>query len=290
MQANNNKISGARQSVVTGTGGLPKVSLAAPDGAQAEVYLHGAHVTSWRPPGGVERLFLSSAAEFRAGAALRGGVPVIFPQFSSLGPLPKHGFARTTPWEWVDLDSGAASTTARFCLRDSDATRRLWPYAFLAELAVTIGGPRLEMALSVTNTGEQPLSFTAGLHTYLRVADIRTVTVADLAGVRYFDQVRGEEQVQSGPAVAFRGEVDRGYFHAPDRLEVRELGRTTRVEKDGFADWVIWNPWAERGAALADLEPEGYLRMVCVEAAAVGALISLEPSARWRGVQRVWAE
>jgi glucose-6-phosphate 1-epimerase len=279
--------------IVTGAGGLPKVTFAAADGAQAEVYLHGAHVTSWRPPDGAERLFLSTAAEFRAGTAVRGGVPVIFPQFSGLGPLPRHGFARTATWEFAGVSDEAASATARFLLRDSDATRRVWPHAFLAELSVTVGGPRLEVALSVANTGAQPLAFNAALHTYLRVADIGAVSLGSLAGMRYHDQVQGGEQIQAEPTLEFRGEVDRIYFNAPDRLEVREGDHITPVEKDGFTDWVIWNPWVERGAALTDLEPEGYRRMVCVEAAAVGSPtgmpIGLEPGARWRAAQRTWA-
>jgi glucose-6-phosphate 1-epimerase len=273
-----------------GAGGLSRITLAAPDGARAEVYLQGAHTTSWQPALGPERLFLSAAAEFRAGASLRGGIPVVFPQFSSLGSLPKHGFARTATWDFTGIEIRAGLATAHFCLCDSEATRRLWPHAFLAEFSVTVGGPGLEVALGVTNTGAQPMSFTAALHTYLRVADVRAVMLGNLAEVRYLDQVLGDEHVQTEPDLRFSGEVDRVYFNAPARLLMREPERTTRVEKEGFADWVIWNPWAERGAALADLEPDGYRRMVCVEAAAVGAPIRIEAGAEWRALQRVWAE
>jgi glucose-6-phosphate 1-epimerase len=217
-------------------------------------------------------------------------VPVVFPQFSSLGPLPKHGFARTARWDFTGIDTGANSAVAHFCLRDSEATRQLWPHAFLAELSVTVGGPRLEIALDVTNTGAQPLSFAAALHTYLRVVDIHAVVLGNLAEVRYLDQVLGGEHVQAEPDLRFAGEVDRIYFNAPAQLWVREPERITRVEKEEFADWVIWNPWAERGAALADLEPEGYRRMMCLEAAAVGSPIHLEAGAHWRGLQRVWSE
>ena len=74
---------GTAPPAVPGAGGLPKIVLEAPDGARAELYLHGAHVTAWTPAGaGDERLFLSAASEFRADAAIRGGVPVIFPQFA----------------------------------------------------------------------------------------------------------------------------------------------------------------------------------------------------------------
>jgi glucose-6-phosphate 1-epimerase len=41
----------------SGRNGLPRLRLTTPDGAEAEVYLHGAHVTSWRPAGGEEALF-----------------------------------------------------------------------------------------------------------------------------------------------------------------------------------------------------------------------------------------
>ena len=46
-------------------GGLPKIALAAADGARVEAYLHGAHVTSWHPAGDDrDRLFVSALAHF----------------------------------------------------------------------------------------------------------------------------------------------------------------------------------------------------------------------------------
>ena len=84
-----------------GNGGLQKLTLIAADGASAEIYLHGAHVTSWVPAAGEERIFLSDKAIYGAGKAIRSGVPVVFPQFAEMGPLPKHGFARTIAWEFV---------------------------------------------------------------------------------------------------------------------------------------------------------------------------------------------
>ena len=68
------------------------VVVTAADGARFEAYLHGAHVTSWCAAGdGSDRLFLSSAARFEDGLAIRGGIPVCFPQFADQGPLPMHG-------------------------------------------------------------------------------------------------------------------------------------------------------------------------------------------------------
>src|SRR5258705_10889251 len=144
-----------------GVGGLPLVKLRAADGATADVYLHGAHVTSWRPtPGDEERLFLSARSEFRPGAAIRGGIPVIFPQFAAEGPLVRHGFARTSEWRLDDVqevDTGDA--VAVLSMRDSPATHALWHAEFRAQVTVRVGGPRLLVALDVENTGTSSFSF-----------------------------------------------------------------------------------------------------------------------------------
>src|SRR3954468_15120906 len=122
---------------------LPVVSLVSPDGARAEVYLHGAHVTSWIPSGGTQRLFLSERSDFGGSAAIRGGIPVIFPQFAARGPLPKHGFARASDWELVNFDAQhGRATQGRATLRfsSSAATRAIWPGEFIAELRVSVSG------------------------------------------------------------------------------------------------------------------------------------------------------
>lgn len=51
-------------------------------------------MTSWRDPSGAELLFVSAKAVFAPPKAIRGGVPVCWPQFSDMGPLGQHGFAR----------------------------------------------------------------------------------------------------------------------------------------------------------------------------------------------------
>jgi len=282
--------------ITTGAGGMSKVCLSSADGAQAEVYLHGAHVTSWIPAAGDERLFLSKKSEFCSGAAIRGGVPVIFPQFGSLGTLPKHGFARTLPWELTSLGGDPGSSTAEFYLADSETTRLLWPHPFQVKLKVSVGGIRMELNLTVVNTGGEPFSFTAALHTYLRVENILNTVVDGLHGLRFHDTVNRTgpadwvEMEQTTPQVNFPGEVDRVYHNVSGPLRVIEPGRITTISTAGFPDAVIWNPGPVRAARLADLEPGGYRRMVCVEAAIVGASVTLYPGETWRGTQLLSAD
>jgi len=267
---------------VTGQGGLEKLVLSGAGGARCQVYLHGAHVTSWVPSGGAERLFLSKRAEFRPGAAIRGGIPIVFPQFAGLGPLPKHGFARTSPWEVMEARGGSA----RLRLRDSPASRTLWPHPFEAEFGIEVGGAELRVALAVTNTGEAALTFTVALHTYLGVADLDGAAVEGLQGVAFRENQPGAaERLDPEPALRFEGEVDRAYLGAPPLLTLREPERTTEVRAEGLADAVIWNPGADAAARLPDLEPAGWRRFVCVEAAAIGAPVALGSGETWRGAQ-----
>jgi glucose-6-phosphate 1-epimerase len=254
-------------------------------GGTAEVYPHGAHVTSWIPAGGGEALFLSRAARFEPGTAIRGGVPVIFPQFAGMGPLPKHGFARTAAWERVD--DADRPDAVRLRLRDSAETRRIWPHAFAAELAVEVGDDWLSLALTIHNTGAAPISFTAALHTYLRVGDVRRAAIEGLHGLRYRE--KSEERVDDEREVAVDGELDRIYLDTPSGLRVhdRANGRIIHLHSSGFADTVVWNPWSAAAAALPDMEDDEYLEMICVEAAQVGSPVTLDAGTAWRGTQRL---
>jgi glucose-6-phosphate 1-epimerase len=266
---------------------LPKVFLSAPDGAHAELTMHGAHVLSWIPLQGGEHVFLSSKSESRPGIAIRGGVPVIFPQFAGRGTLPKHGFARTLPWELLSNEDGVAELK----LQDSPATRALWQHSFRLEYRVEVGRQDLAMTLRVVNTGADAFSFTVALHTYLRVEDVRLAAVAGLKGLRYADSAHGgAESLEQNDRVTFPGEVDRIYFGTQQPVQLIQNDRRVIVQAQGFTDTVIWNPGAEKGAALADLQPAGYLEFVCIESACIGQPVVLEPGATWQGTQQLIAE
>lgn len=263
------------------------VVLAHASGASAAIDPQGAHVLSWSPTAGDERLFLSERSIFADGVAIRGGVPVIFPQFAGEGPLPKHGFARNRRWQLTEQQAHSA----RWQLQSDAQTLALWPHRFACELAVTLADRELLIELSVENTDSQSQTFTAALHSYLRVGEIGDVRIEGLQGLRYRDSTQGTREFDEAAAsVAIAGEVDRIYFDAPASLRLRDGERRLRIEQSGFVDTVVWNPGAERGAALADLEPGGFRRMLCIEAATVGRPVTLQPGQRWSGSQRLVAE
>ncbi|GAC1415097.1 MAG: D-hexose-6-phosphate mutarotase [Burkholderiaceae bacterium] len=97
--------------------GIIVTRLQSPDGATALIADHGAHLLSWCPAGVTEAIFLSQASRYGAGNAIRGGVPVIFPQFGERGRGKRHGIARIRDWQFVGatLDGGYAQ--ARWMLQ-----------------------------------------------------------------------------------------------------------------------------------------------------------------------------
>jgi glucose-6-phosphate 1-epimerase len=112
--------------------------------------------------------------------------------------------------------------------------------------------------------------------------------VEGLQGVRY--RVTGEgERVDEEREVTIRGALDRVYLDTPAELRVHdaENGRVILLRSQGFADTVVWNPWAGATAALPDMEDDEYLEMLCVEAAQVGTPVRLEAGASWTGGQRM---
>jgi glucose-6-phosphate 1-epimerase len=177
-----------------------------------------------------------------------------------------------------------------FQLKASANTRQFWDRAFTAELKVTAANRQLETALTVTNTDQQPFTFTGALHTYLRVEDIRQVAVEGLQGISCVDSSdRQTRLIQKEKELRFNGEVDRFYINASQRLSLHTPERLVEIEMEGFRDVVIWNPWIEGCAALPDLEPQAYLEMLCVEAAMIENPVTLQPAQTWTGIQRLIA-
>lgn len=270
-----------------------KIQIQAPDGASAEVCKYGAHLTSWKPAGESEQIFLSPRAEFRRGVSIRGGVPIIFPQFAELGSLPKHGLLRTVTWSYMEATQDTAGRRAgvRFRVRDDAQTRALWPYSFEAEFHIEIGGRTLSMTLSLRNTDAAVFRFTAALHSYLHADDVSRVTVSGLQGLEYVDKVAGqsvhgvERNSQPEEALRIAGEVDRIYLRASRPIVLADGARVLEIHKTGFDDVVVWNPGPALSTQLKDLGPEGYRTMLCIEAGAIAVPLVLEPGAEWRGSQ-----
>lgn len=268
----------------------PAVRITTSNGSEAIVMLHGAQVVSWKPKGSTERIYLSDKADFSPGSAIRGGIPVCFPQFSSLGSGPFHGFVRNMEWKHADTLSDSDSVKAVLKLSDTPETQAFWPHAFRASLIVDLSDTALEVALEVTNTGAEAFSFTTALHTYLRIANIEEIAIEGLKGTTYLDKVANlENQTEPRQTITFSGQTDRVYYNAPTEILLHEGDRDLTLQARNMADAVIWNPWEERSIEIPDLPDDGYRYMVCIEAGNIGNPVELAAGKTWKGSQRLTA-
>ena len=271
--------------------GLPCARLSLATGDSALISLHGAHVLSW-VSGGRERLYLSPRSVFDGQAAIRGGIPVCFPQFNQRGPqvgLPKHGFARNLAWEAMPADDvqGEGAVAQSFCLVSGPATQRWWPQAFEAILTVALSPGHLQVTLSVRNTDTQPLAFTGALHTYLTADAMNTARLHGLSGQAEWDALTNIH-AQAADSLRFDGEFDRVYAAAPQALTLTDaVGDLHITQSPDWAQTVVWNPGPHNAKALADMPDDAHQHMLCVEAAQVFAPIVVEPGQVWQGWQRL---
>lgn len=245
--------------------------------ASGELYLQGAHVTSWFPCGHKPVLWLSQCSNFDKGKPIRGGVPICFPWF---GPntkdpsAPAHGIARLVEWRMASAESKEDGAIA---LR-LEASIEPFSVSFNVEF-----GTKLKMTLRtrLSTNATSRVTFEDALHTYFSVSDVRSIAIGGLEKTSYVDKTdqAALKPATNGP-IRITSETDRVYVSTiADCVLIDEgLGRTIRVAKTGSASTVVWNPWIEKSIRMADFGDDEWPQMVCIETANVAAnCIELEP-------------
>ncbi|KAK3005365.1 hypothetical protein RJ639_015468 [Escallonia herrerae] len=273
--------------------GIDQVMLRNPQGASAKVSLHGGQVTSWRNDRGEELLFTSSKAIFKPPKAMRGGIPICFPQFGNCGSLEQHGFARNKLWT-IDEDPPPLHTNDShgksfidLLLKPSEEDLKCWPHSFEFRLRVSLAADgNLTMISRIRNINGKPFSFSFAYHTYLSVSDISEVRIEGLETLDFLDNLGQRERfTEQGDAITFESEVDRVYLGTPNSIAVldHERKQTYVIRKDGLPDVVVWNPWEKKSKSMVDLGDEEYKQMLCVDGAAIEKPITLKPGEEWTG-------
>jgi len=258
------------------------------DYAAANVFLHGAQVTSYIPEGQEPVLFLSELSRYEGGRAIRGGIPLSWPWFAdhpSDSSKPAHGFARTTELTVKKtglLAGGGEGITLG--LTDNEATRGLWDYSFSLELDISIGSA-LDLALTMRNTDDERFSITSAFHSYYHVSSIGDISIMGLEDSDYIDKVDGFKVKTQDEPVRISEETDRIYLHTEKGCILSDpgYGRKIRIRKSGSGSTVVWNPWRDKARSMADLGDDDYRGFVCVEVANAGEdIIRIPPGGEHR--------
>lgn len=273
--------------------GIDQIVLRNPQGASARVSLHGGQVSSWRSDRGEELLFTSNKAIFKPPKAIRGGIPICFPQFGNCGSLEQHGFARNKIWTIdenpppLHPNDSLGKSFVDLVLKPSEEDLKCWPHSFEFRLRVSLAADgKLTLISRIRNINGKPFSFSFAYHTYLSVSDISEVRIEGLETLDYLDNLCQRERfTEQGDAITFETEVDRVYLSSPNLIAVldHERKRTYVIRKEGLPDVVVWNPWEKKSRAMLDFGDDEYKQMLCVNGAAIEKPVTLKPGEEWTG-------
>jgi glucose-6-phosphate 1-epimerase len=136
--------------------------------------------------------------------AIRGGLPISFPQFGNFGALERHGFARNRFWSLDNdpspLPPANQQSTVDLVLKSTEDDLKIWPHrcvqlisllvhfnlidiiflcllrcSFELRVRISISPGKLTIIPRVRNTDTKAFSFMFSLRNYLYVSDIRYV-------------------------------------------------------------------------------------------------------------------
>ncbi|SMF56807.1 D-hexose-6-phosphate mutarotase [Pseudogulbenkiania subflava] len=235
------------------------------DRFDARLSLLGGQLLDYTRHGEPPLLYLSPAAVFQPGKAIRGGIPLCWPWFGAHpddANAPAHGVARQQPWVLQQVMRDAAGFSVRLAGPRHGALE--------ASLELRLDDA-VELALTTRNHSSAPATLSAALHSYLALGDIDGATLTGLAGASYLDQLQGQLSRFGNEPLRFECEIDAiVYPEGPLTLHDAAWGRTVTLSTAGSASSVVWNPWIAKSARLADLPDDGYRHFVCVETANAG--------------------
>ena len=265
----------------------------AKSGAQCTIYPFGAHVTSYKTAAGKELLFISRDAILDGSKAIRGGIPLCFPQFGQPDKsMPQHGFLRNNYWKECDGsrfdDDESAGISMELDLKDVVNSRGgKWDLDTKLDAKCTytikINGNGFTTTICMENLGEEAYDFQVLLHNYFLVQerlalDGTMCNVKGLEGYSVSDKVSGEDYVLGADPVTIPEIIiDRVYTHQKDKMDLdltitsgpkNNISLTASGEVDGtpvVVSGVVWNPHEEKTKAMGDFGDDQYQDMICVE-------------------------
>ncbi len=240
----------------------------------ASICLQGAHITSWKPAGEEECLFLSPNAVFEPGKAIRGGIPVCWPWFGAKEGKPSHGIARTTAWDLRHHEEDEkGNVTISLALYPQS------PEHPAAYLRIKLG-KTLTMKLETT-VRSTPCKLTEAFHNYFAVGNLTKCRVRGLDEATFKEHVNPPIRHGERP-LAPCGALDRIYTCGKSSgkimLEDPIMDRTIVIERQCAFSAIVWNPGQQGAAAMADLGKDSWNKFLCIETGnAAPKMIALAP-------------
>lgn len=229
----------------------------------------GARLCRWMVDGR-EMLFWPESVEGLPPERIRGGNPILFPVIArhfvngkpgrwrdkdgTIREMPMHGFARGSAFT-VETEGDVVWMV----LNDSEATHRMYPWAFRFRVGYLLVDDGLEARLETTNLGDRPMPYCAGHHFYFPVPHAsRGSWTLTLKSGRWARQ-RPDGSIRTEPSLGERFRlsdyelVDRFHLELKDRpviLAEEGTGRGVRFDLGGSqVPWYAVTTWTQQAGS-----------------------------------------
>jgi glucose-6-phosphate 1-epimerase len=228
-----------------------------------EYFMHdkkGAQVLHAALGSGLELLYLSPLVDLYPNNPIRGGIPLMFPQFGDSGPLRKHGFVRDLQWNLVAETQDAGYKNLSYALDIKATDFPEWPFDASLQLNARLSLQTLSIGLSVLNTGAQAFTFTGGFHPYFAISSRKDILVNGLEGLPFKDSFPGDNAYELNADAL----VERQYMGNAD-IRFYNGSHWLKITASGFDSWMVWNPGSVGATKISDLPDEDWDRFICIE-------------------------
>ncbi len=231
----------------------------------------GAQVLHTALGSGLELLYLSPLVASFPDQPIRGGIPLMFPQFGDSGPLRKHGFVRDLQWTLVDEREDAVSKNISYFLDIKATDFPEWPFDASLQLNASVGSASFTIELSILNSGNENFSFTGGFHPYFAISSRKDIQVNGLEVLSFRDSFPGENAyVLNGD-----GLVERQYMGDAE-IQFYNGSHWLKLTSSGFDSWMVWNPGSAGATKISDLPDADWDKFICIEPIVLAKPIFLE--------------
>jgi glucose-6-phosphate 1-epimerase len=212
----------------------------------------------------------------------RGGVPILFPQFASVGGYKKHGWVRDSEWLLLEDDKDKNSHLLKFSLQ-LDPTKN-WPHSAKLLYKVKKLKNTLSLTLEIENIGSTSFSFTGGLHPYFYVPSVLKCTVEGLNSVSFTDK---HKATHSDDILMFTPLEFERLYHENIPLKLKYDNVVLEIHQKGFDEWMIWNPGQTLAKSIPDLPNKDWEKFICIEPVIASRPKLLEPGAIFNGSLKI---
>jgi glucose-6-phosphate 1-epimerase len=212
----------------------------------------------------------------------RGGVPILFPQFASVGVYKKHGWVRDIEWLLLKDKKDKSSHIVEFSLQLNPTKN--WPHSAKLLYKVKQLKNTLSLILKIENTGSTSFSFTGGLHPYFYVPSVLKCNVKGLNSVSFTDKHKANH---SDDILKFTSLEFERLYHKNTPLKLTYENVVLELFQKGFDEWMIWNPGQNLAKFIPDLPNRDWENFICIEPVIASRPKLLKSGAIFNGILNI---